>query len=52
MSDAPVLSLGRRIVRLAGSGTIATLILLLVALWVVFAIASAIASSQLTRCNP
>jgi simple sugar transport system permease protein len=39
MSDAPTLSLRRRIVHLAGSGTIATLILLLVALWVVFAIA-------------
>ena len=39
MRDAPALSLRRRIVRLAGSGTIATLVLLLIALWVVFAIA-------------
>jgi ribose/xylose/arabinose/galactoside ABC-type transport system permease subunit len=38
MSDAPALSLRRRMARLANSGTIATLILLLVALWVVFAI--------------
>ena len=39
MSDAPGRSLCGRMVRLAGSGTIATLILLLVALWTVFAIA-------------
>ena len=39
MKDAPALSLRRRIVHLAGSGTIATLILLLIALWAVFAIA-------------
>jgi hypothetical protein len=39
MRDAPALSLRRRIVHLAGSGTIATLVLLLIALWVVFAIA-------------
>ncbi len=39
MSDAPALSLRGRMARLAGSGTIATLVLLLVALWVVFAIA-------------
>jgi simple sugar transport system permease protein len=39
MRDVPVSSLRRRIVDLAASGTIATLILLLVALWVVFTIA-------------
>ena len=39
MSDAPALSLRGRMARVAGSGTIATLVLLLVALWVVFAIA-------------
>ena len=39
MSDVPVLSLYGRMARLAGSGTIATLILLLIALWAVFAIA-------------
>jgi simple sugar transport system permease protein len=39
MSDAPALSLRRRMARLVGSGTIATLVLLLVALWAVFAIA-------------
>jgi simple sugar transport system permease protein len=39
MSDAPALSLRRRMARLVGSGTIATLLLLLVALWAVFAIA-------------
>jgi hypothetical protein len=38
MSNAPALSLRRRMVGLAGSGTVATLILLLFALWVVFAI--------------
>jgi simple sugar transport system permease protein len=39
MSGAPVLTLPGRIARLVGSGTIATLALLLVALWAVFAIA-------------
>ncbi len=39
MSNASTLSLRGRLIRLAASGTIATLILLLVALWVVFAIA-------------
>jgi len=39
MSHAPALSLRGRMARLAGSGTIATLVLLLVALWVEFAIA-------------
>ena len=39
MRDAPALSLRRRIVHLAGSGTIGTLVLLLIALWVMFAIA-------------
>src|SRR5256885_3259482 len=39
MRDATALSLRRRIIHLAGSGTIATLVLLLVALWLVFAIA-------------
>ena len=39
MSDAPGRSLCGRMVRLAGSGTIATLIVFLVALWTVFAIA-------------
>ena len=38
MSNVPALSLRRRMVGLAGSGTVATLILLLFALWVVFAI--------------
>ncbi|MCK1482881.1 ABC transporter permease [Bradyrhizobium sp. 193] len=38
MSNAPALSLRRRMVGLASSGTVATLILLLFALWVVFAI--------------
>jgi len=38
MSNAPALSLRRRMVGLAGSGTVATLTLLLVALWVAFAI--------------
>jgi simple sugar transport system permease protein len=39
MSNAPALSLRQRMVGFAGSGTVATLILLLLALWVVFAIA-------------
>jgi simple sugar transport system permease protein len=39
MSEAPVMTLRRRMARLIGSGTIATLALLLIALWVVFAIA-------------
>jgi simple sugar transport system permease protein len=39
MSEAPVLTLRARIARLVGSGTIATLALLLLALWAVFAIA-------------
>ncbi len=39
MSKAPVLTLRERIARLAGSGTIATLMLLMLALWAVFAIA-------------
>jgi simple sugar transport system permease protein len=39
MSNAPALSLRQRMVGLAGSGTVATLVLLLLALWVVFAIA-------------
>ena len=39
MSNASTLSLRGRLIRLAGSGPIATLMLLLVALWVVFAIA-------------
>jgi simple sugar transport system permease protein len=38
MSEAPVLTLHARIVRLVGSGTIATLVLLLLALCAVFAI--------------
>src|SRR5205807_14775 len=38
MKDAPVISLYGRMARLAGSGTIATLILLLIALWAAFAI--------------
>ena len=38
MSEAPALSFRGRIARLASSGTIATLVLLLVALWAVFAI--------------
>ena len=39
MSEAPVMTLRGRMARLAGSGTIATLALLLFALWAVFAIA-------------
>ncbi len=39
MSGAPVLTLPGRIARLVGSGTIATLALLLLALWAMFAIA-------------
>ena len=39
MSQAPVMTLRGRMARLAGSGTIATLALLLLALWAVFAIA-------------
>src|SRR2546428_4533738 len=39
MNKAPVMTLLGRIARQVGSGTIATLILLLIALWAVFAIA-------------
>ncbi|HEX9589662.1 MAG TPA: ABC transporter permease, partial [Bradyrhizobium sp.] len=39
MSEAPVMTAWGRMARLAGSGTIATLVLLLLALWAVFAIA-------------
>jgi len=39
MSEAPVMTVWGRMARLAGSGTIATLVLLLLALWAVFAIA-------------
>jgi ribose/xylose/arabinose/galactoside ABC-type transport system permease subunit len=39
MSDAPVISLRGRIGRLVGNGPMATLVILLLALWIVFAIA-------------
>ena len=45
MNKAPVRTLLGRVARLVGSGTIATLALLLLALWAVFAIGTSLAHS-------